>query len=471
MNTNKLWWSVTEAVAAEKGLPVERVAQALEEAMGAWLIKHVGREGQCQVSGVSQGELVARFRSNDDAPWESIPWPAPTRTAAQAVKQGLYQRLAQASRSITAERWDPRVGELIAGSVKRVSHGTVVLDLGLGDEGTLTAEHRLEGGFLRIGQTVRAVVHEVNDEGRGPVVSLSRTSDAYLLALLEREVPEIRDGRVDIRALARAPGRQAKVVLSAAAGFNGDPVAVCVGMRGLRVHAIAQDLGQERLDLVVWHDDPVERIVACLGEVEPRQLVLDEERGEAWVSVTQWGLARAIGRQGQNVRLASKASGWRIEVMEEGALVDRMAQDRAERMAVFQERLDVDASLAEALIEGGIDTLAGLAAMDGDEVQRWAAEVGLPPPEADELARRARAVWGEEEAARAQAQACALEQRQSLLDLGVTCEQADRLGRQGVNDAAALADCAVDDIQLWAEVTRAQVGGWILAARDAVAVV
>src|SRR5919206_339396 len=278
-----------------------------------------------------------------------------------------------------------QVADIVNGLAKRVEFGNVVVDLGRA-EAILRREELLPRESFRQGERVRAYIYDVRQEPRGPQIFLSRTHPQFMAKLFAQEVPEIYDGIIEIRAVARDPGSRAKIaVVSRDSGI--DPVGACVGMRGSRVQAVVAELQGEKIDIIQWNPDPATFIVNGLAPAEVTKVVMDEEEERVEVVVPDEQLSLAIGRRGQNVRLASQLTGWQIDIMTESQESERRQREFAERTALFQEALDVDEVIAQLLVTEGFASVEDVAYVDASEI---AAIEGFDEDTADEIQARAR---------------------------------------------------------------------------------
>ena len=465
MELNKHWKPLAEAVAHEKNLPVERIVAALGAALASLTLRKNPRPGTCKVEGLLDNQPQAWFQPEGEDHWEPMELPALTRTAAQWVKQALYQNLRQELREQAFAAWKHREGELVRGVVKRSDFQRIQVDLGNGTEGVLLREDRLAGDLPKPGQALMAVVSQVSLEGSGPVVRLSRSNETFVQALLEREVPEVAEGLVRVRAIARRAGHQTKVALEAGTGFRGDPVGACVGMRGVRIQAVTRELGNERLELLQWHENVAETLSAALGPGVER-LVLDEARRRALAGVRDGELSKVIGRGGTNVRLAGQLVGWMVEALANADLDRRIAQEDAEAAHDLAHALVLDEELALALVQEGLGDVASIAAAGAEELQLVFAD--LSEDMAMELWRRS------VEAADQEALVNRLKEEerqagiQSLLGLGIGSAHALILAEQGIGSAEDLAEQSVMDVLPWKGVDTETLGQWIMAARKSV---
>lgn len=297
------------------------------------------------------------------------------RIAAQTAKQVIFQKVRDAERERMFEEYKDRTGEIVSGVIKRVEYGNVTIDLGRG-EGYMRRQDALPREHFKTGERVRAYIFEVRREQRGPQIFLSRTHPGFLAQLFKQEVPEIYDGVIEIKAVARDPGSRAKIaVISRDSSI--DPVGACVGMRGSRVQAVVGELQGEKIDIIPWTNDIATFVVNALAPAEVTKVVLDEDNNRLDVVVPDDHLSLAIGRRGQNVRLATQLSGWNIDIMTEADESERRQNEFKTRSTLFMNALDVDEVIAhllvvegftsiEDIVETSIDELAGIEGFDGD---------------------------------------------------------------------------------------------------------
>ncbi len=289
------------------------------------------------------------------------------RIAAQTAKQVIVQKVREAERAKVVEQYSDRQGELIAGTVKKVTRDNVIVDLGNNAEAMLPRENLLPREVFRMGERVRAVLQEIRSEGRGPQLVLSRTSPEMLIELFRIEVPEIAEEMIEIRAASRDPGARAKIAVKTNDGRL-DPVGACVGMRGARVQAVSNELGGERVDIVLWDDNPAQLVINAMSPAEVASIIIDEETHSMDVAVAEEALAMAIGRSGQNVRLASELTGWELNVMSEVEASEKHESEVGKTIELFEQHLDVDADLAELLVAEGFTTLEEVAYVPVNEM-------------------------------------------------------------------------------------------------------
>ena len=364
------------------------------------------------------------------------------RVQTQMARQVVTGKVREAERANQYEEFKDRVGEIVNGTVKRVEYGNTIVDLGRG-EGIMRRDQSIPREVFNVGDRVRTYIYDVRPEAKGPQVMLSRAHPGFMAKLFAQEVPEVYDGVIEIRAAARDAGSRAKMaVLSNDSSI--DPVGACVGMRGSRVQAVVAELQGEKIDIIQWNDDEPTFIVNALAPAEVAKVVMDEEADRVEVVVPDEQLSLAIGRRGQNVRLASQLTGWQIDIITESQDSERRQKEFAERTALFQEALDVDETIAQLLVTEGFATIEDLAFVESYEV----AEIeGFDEETAEELQTRAREFL-DRKAAELDAKRVALGVEDAVLDVpGVTGAIAVALGEGGVKTVEDLADLATDEIR------------------------
>jgi N utilization substance protein A len=359
------------------------------------------------------------------------------RIAAQSAKQVILQKVREAERERQYEEFKDRQGEIINGLVKRTEYGNVIVDVGRG-EAVLRRDQLINREMFRNGDRVRAYIKEVRSEQRGPQIFLSRTAPEFMAALFEMEVPEIYDGIIEIKAVARDPGSRAKIgVISYDNSI--DPVGACVGMRGSRVQAVVNELQGEKIDIIPWNEDAPTFLVNALQPAEVTKVVLDEDADRIAVVVPDEQLSLAIGRRGQNVRLASQLTGLDIDIMTEAEESERRQAEFEQRSKLFMETMNVDEVVAQLLVSEGFATLEEVAYIDIEELLSID---GFDQDTADELQARARESLDEINS-KALAEAIALGVEQSLIDFeGLTPQMLVALGQDGVKTIEDFATCA-----------------------------
>ena len=364
------------------------------------------------------------------------------RVQTQMARQVVTGKVREAERANQYEEFKDRVGEIVNGTVKRVEYGNTIVDLGRG-EGIMRRDQSIPREVFNVGDRVRTYIYDVRPEAKGPQVMLSRAHPGFMAKLFAQEVPEVYDGVIEIRAAARDAGSRAKMaVLSNDSSI--DPVGACVGMRGSRVQAVVAELQGEKIDIIQWNDDEPTFIVNALAPAEVAKVVLDEEADRVEVVVPDEQLSLAIGRRGQNVRLASQLTGWQIDIITESQDSERRQKEFAERTALFQEALDVDETIAQLLVTEGFATVEDLAFVESYEVSEIE---GFDEETAEELQTRAREFL-DRKAAELDAKRVALGVEDDVLNVpGVTGAIAVALGEGGVKTVEDLADLATDEIR------------------------
>ncbi|MES2607179.1 MAG: transcription termination factor NusA [Pseudomonadota bacterium] len=320
----------------------------------------------------------------DDEISEALPPIEFGRVAAQSARQVIFQKVREAERTHVYEEYKDRIGEIISGIVKRIEFGNVVLDLGRG-EGILRREEMIPRETFRVGDRVRVLITEIRPDARGPMISTSRTHPHFMARLFEQEVPEIYDGIIEIKGVARDPGSRAKMsVLTNDSSL--DAVGSCVGIRGSRVQSIVNEFHGEKVDIIPWSENPATYVVNALAPAEVIRVVIDEDTQRVQVVVIETQLSLAIGRRGQNVRLASQLTGWSIDIITETEDQERRAEDITTRTNLFTEALDVDEILAQLLAAEGFSRVEDIAYSD---VSEFATIEGLDEDIGAELQNRA----------------------------------------------------------------------------------
>jgi N utilization substance protein A len=363
------------------------------------------------------------------------------RIAAQAAKQVIFQKVRDAERERQHEEFKERAGEVITGVVKRVEFGHVVVDLGRA-EGVIRRDQQIPREVVRVGDRVRSLILKVVRENRGPQIFLSRAHPDFMKKLFAQEVPEIYDGIIEIKAAARDPGSRAKIgVISHDSSI--DPVGACVGMKGSRVQAVVQELQGEKIDIIPWSPDLATFVVNALQPATVSRVVIDEEEARIEVVVPDDQLSLAIGRRGQNVRLASQLTGSAIDIMTEADASEKRQREFVERSTMFQEELDVDETLAQLLVAEGFGALEEVAYVELDEL---ASIEGFDDELATELqSRAAEALERREDAAREERRAMGVSDE--LAEMPYLTEQMlVTLGKANIKTLDDLADLATDEL-------------------------
>jgi transcription termination/antitermination protein NusA len=289
------------------------------------------------------------------------------RIAAQTAKQVIVQKVREAERAQIVDQFLPRVGELISGTVKKVTRDAVIVDLGGNAEALLPRECLIARETFRVGDRLRALLLEVRPDARGPQLMLTRTSPRMLVELFKIEVPEVAEQVIEIRGAARDPGSRAKIAVKTNDGRI-DPVGACVGMRGSRVQAVSGELAGERIDIVLWDDNPAQLVINAMAPAEVASIVVDEETHSMDIAVTEDNLAQAIGRGGQNVRLASELTGWTLNIMTEEDAAAKQEEEADKYIQEFMEALEVDEDVAGVLVDEGFTTIEEIAYVPMEEL-------------------------------------------------------------------------------------------------------
>jgi transcription termination/antitermination protein NusA len=368
------------------------------------------------------------------------------RIAAQSAKQVIVQKVRDAERDRMYDEYKDRIGEIVNGTVKRAEYGNVIVDLGKG-EGIVRRDEALPRETFRPGDRIRAYVYDVRREQRGPQIFLSRTHPQFMAKLFGQEVPEIYDGVVEVVSVARDPGSRAKIGVRSK-DSSIDPVGACVGMRGSRVQAVVNELQGEKIDIIQWSADVATFVVNALAPAEVAKVVLDEDVERIEVVVPDEQLSLAIGRRGQNVRLASQLTGWDIDIMTEAEESERRQKEFASRTKTFVDALDVDETLAQLLASEGFSAVEELVSIDAEEI---AAIDGLDEATAQELQSRATAFL-EKQSAEWESKRMELGVQDDLANFGgLTPQMLVALGETGVKSLEDFADLATDDLTGWNE--------------------
>jgi len=468
---NKEILMVAEAVSNEKGVSRDVIFEAIEQALAMATKKRYDEEANIRVAidrtdgsyesfrwwevvdDDTLAELGTQFTLEEahekksglvagDTYEESVENVIFGRIAAQTAKQVIVQKVREAERALVVEAYLNRIGDILAGAVKKVTRDHIVVDLGNNTEGLLPREELVGREVFRINDRVRAVLKEIREETRGPQLLLSRKVNEMLIELFKIEVPEVSEEVIEIRAAARDPGLRAKIAVKTNDGRI-DPIGACVGMRGARVQAVSNELDGERIDIVLWDDNPAQLVINAMAPAEVESIVVDEDTNSMDVAVAEDNLAQSIGKNGQNVRLASDLTGWRINVMTVEEAEQKQEAESTDFIKVFMEKLDIDDDVALVLVEEGFTTLEEVAYVPLEEMM---AIEGFDEDIADELRARAKdalltmALTSEEELSQS-------EPADDLLNMeGMDQPLAHRLAAEGVITMEDLAEQAVDDL-------------------------
>ena len=480
---------IAEAVAREKSIDKEIVIEAIEEAIQKGARSRYGAEHDIRVhidpkSGETTIKRVITVVADDavfgggvDEEGTELPFEEPPgimrladalrrektakigdtydeilppfefgRVQTQMARQVVMGKVRDAERERQFEEYKDRVGEIVSGTVKRVEYGNVVVDLGRG-EGIMRRDQSIPRENFNIGDRCRCYIYDVRRETKGPQILLSRAHGGFMAKLFAQEVPEVYDGVIEIRAVARDPGSRAKMaVISNDSSI--DPVGACVGMRGSRVQAVVAELQGEKIDIIQWSQDEATFIVNALAPAEVSKVVMDEEDERVEVVVPDEQLSLAIGRRGQNVRLASQLTGWQIDIMTESQASERRQREFAERTSLFQEALDVDEVIAQLLVTEGFATVEDVAFVDVSEV---ASIEGFDEETGAEIQARAQD-YLDREAAELDGKRKELGVEDGVLAIdGITLPMAVALGAGDVKSVEDLAGLVPDDLRGWFE--------------------
>ena len=368
------------------------------------------------------------------------------RIAAQSAKQVIVQKVRDAERDRMYEEYINRVGEIVNGTVKRVEYGNVIVDLGRG-EAIIRRDELIPREMYRYGDRVRAYIYDVRREQRGPQIFLSRTHPQFMSKLFMQEVPEIYDGIITIRSIARDPGSRAKIAVTSN-DSSIDPVGACVGMRGSRVQAVVAELQGEKIDIIPWTENIADLVVSALQPADVAKVVLDEQAEKIEVVVPDEQLSLAIGRRGQNVRLASQLIGWDIDILTEQEESERRQKEFTERSALFMQALDVDEMVAQLLASEGFSSVEQLAYIELSEI---ASIQGFDEETATEIQTRA-SDYLERLERENDEQRKTLGVEDGLYDIpGLNAAMLVALGNADIKTVDDFAGCAVDDLVGWTE--------------------
>lgn len=390
---------------------------------------------------------------------ETVESPAFGRIGAQQAKQVIMQKVREAERKKTETRYQKRIGELLSATVKKVTSDQIILDLGDNAEGVISRDQMIPRETVRMSDRIRAYLYSVRSDKRGPQLQLSRIHPQMLAELFKIEVPEIGEQVIEIKAVARDPGSRAKIAVKTNDGRI-DPIGACVGMRGSRVQAVSGELGGERIDIVLWDDNPVQLVINAMAPAEVASIVADEETKTMDVAVREDQLSQAIGRNGQNVRLAGELTGWRLNVMTETDAQTKHTAESARIQQNFMQDLNIDETTAMALVQEGFNTLDELAFAPPEE------RINIPgftEEQVNELRNRARDQLLAKEL---EAQLSMPEPAEDLLMLdGMTPELGQELAKRGIITQEDLAEQAIDDISDIQGLDEKTAGELIMAAR------
>ena len=483
---------VVDAVAAEKGVPESVILEAIEAALASAAKKRYvdqdvlvrvqidPKDGSYETfrrwevvaddvvmeSPDRQVRLMDALDESEDAEVgdyieEQIENPDFGRIAAQAAKQVIVQRVREAERAQVVDAWKDRVGELVTGVVKRVERGSIYVDLGGNAEAIIAKDKGIPRDVLRTGDRVRGYLFDVRSEPRGPQLFISRAAPEFMMELFKLEVPEVGQGLVSIMACARDPGDRAKIAVLAHDNRT-DPIGACIGMRGSRVQAVTNELNGERVDIVLWSDNAAQFVINAMAPAEVQSIIVDEDKHSMDLAVAEDKLAQAIGRGGQNVRLASRLTGWQLNVMTADQVQAKSEAEQAAARQLFMDKLEVDEEIAGILVAEGFSTVEEVAYVPVGELL---AVEGFDEDIVEELRSRARDALLNEALAAEES----LEEHQPAEDLlsleGMDETTAYALSERGVRTREDLAELAVDEITDIEDMDEARASALIMEAR------
>ena len=383
------------------------------------------------------------------------------RIAATQAKQVIIQKIREAERALTADAFEPRIGEMMYGEVKKQTRDGYIIDLGDNAEGYLSRDQMLPREQLRVKSRINAILYHVNRDNRGAQLLLSRTSPDMLIALMNKEVPEISEQIIEIRDVARQPGVRAKISVKTN-DHRIDPVGACIGMRGTRIQAVQSELDGERIDVIVWSDDPAQYIISALEPADVSSIILDEDAKTADIIFTANDqLARAIGAQGQNVRLASELTGYKLNMMLEAEYLERQQNETKAYLELFYNRLEVDEDLAQALVDVGFTSIEEVAYVP---VETFYDIEGLDDDAIEMIQERAKEVVIADELVKQQNMK---EPSKELLTMdGMTTDWAYKLAQRDIITLDDLAEQAVFDLEDIEGLDEKTAGELIMKARE-----
>ena len=481
---------VVESVSNEKGVPANVIFEALELALATATKKRFEDEVDLRVEINRHTGAYETFRrwtvvEEDDLDDPAIEtWPSKVaqthpgaqvgdvveekiesiefgRIAAQTAKQVIVQKVREAERAQVVDAYRERLGEIISGTVKKVTRDNVIVDLGNNAEALLAREDIISRETFRVGVRLRALLKEIRTENRGPQLILSRTAPEMLIELFRIEVPEIAEGLIEVMAASRDPGSRAKIAVRSK-DKRIDPQGACIGMRGSRVQAVSGELGGERVDIVLWDDNPAQFVINAMSPAEVAAIIVDEDAHAMDIAVGADNLAQAIGRGGQNVRLASQLTGWTLNVMTESDIQAKQQAETGDILRNFIEELEVDEELAQVLVDEGFTSLEEIAYVPVEEMLNID---GFDEDIVNELRARAKdrlltkAIATEEKLADAHP-------AEDLLSLeGMDKDLAMELAVRGVITREDLAEQSIDDLLDIDGIDDDRAGKLIMAAR------
>tara|TARA_Y100001970_G_scaffold290274_1_gene423426 strand:- start:76600 stop:78072 length:1473 start_codon:yes stop_codon:yes gene_type:complete len=477
---------VAEAVSSEKGLPKDSIFEAIEFALASATKKRYQESSNIEVkidkstgdyesfrcwevveeedfidSGIhillNDAQKIDPSLDLNSMHKEKVENVEFGRIAAQAAKQVIVQKVREAERAQVVENYRSVLGELVNGTVKKVTREFLIVDLGDGADAILSRNELIPGEVFRIGDRLRAVLREEERENRGSQLTLSRRCPEMVGELFKLEVPEISEQVIEIKAIARDPGSRTKIAVKTNDNRI-DPVGACVGMRGSRVQAVSNELGNERLDIVIWDDDPAQLLINSIGPAEIVSITLNEETGIMDIAVTQDTLAQAIGKSGQNVRLTSQITGWKLNVIDENS-TDNLSENKTENdVSNLAKYLDVDSDLASLLVERGFSTLESISS---SPLQELSAIEGLDESISEVLINRSK-----EALLTIAMEMSSSEEPDDLMSVeGIDMQLAMELKQKGISDKEELAEQSIEELTNLIDITEDEAGKIIMSAR------
>ena len=487
---NKEILLVAETVSNEKGVAEKVIFDAIEAALEMATKKRYGQEFEIKVSvdrNTGDYKTVRLWTVIDDASEEGIENPhvqlllaeaqknypdaqvgdvieeaMPSvefgRIAAQSAKQVIVQKVREAERAQVVQNYQSRKGELVSGVVKKVTRDNVVLDLGNNVEAIIPREEMIPREVVRPNDRIRGYLYDVRYELRGAQLFVSRTRPDMLIELFKIEVPEIGEEVIEIKSAARDPGSRAKIAVKTNDGRI-DPIGACVGMRGSRVQAVSGELGGERIDIVLWDDSPAQLVINAMAPAEVASIVVDEDKHTMDVAVKEEQLSQAIGRNGQNVRLATQLTGWAINVMTEDQAKQKTESEAKDVLQFFVKHLDVDEDVARVLVDEGFASIEEIVYVPEEElldIEAFDEEVvaALRQRAQDYLLTKMLSGGGAKMPA------------EDLLKMeGMTEELANQFAKKGISTMEDLAEQSVDDLQAITDISKEEAGRLIMTAR------
>ncbi|MGM7318624.1 transcription termination factor NusA [Idiomarina sp. ST10R2A5] len=484
---------VAEAVSNEKAVPREKIFEALESALAhatkkkydgdievrididrntgefdtfrRWLVVEdtdTGLEHPYREISLSAAQYEDPSVQAGDYVEEQIDSIQFDRITTQTAKQVIVQKVREAERAQVVDEYRDQVGEMVSGIVKRANREHVILDLGSNAEAIIYRDEMLPRESVRPGDRIRGLLYDVRPEARGAQLFVSRTNPNFLLELFRIEVPEIGEEMIELRGAARDPGSRAKIAVKSN-DKRIDPVGACVGMRGARVQAVSGELGGERVDIVLWDDNPAQFVINAMAPAEVASIVVDEDAHTMDIAVAADNLAQAIGKGGQNVRLASQLTGWTLNVMTEDEFNEKNEAEAQRLLNLFVSTLDIDEDFATVLVDEGFSSLEEVAYVP---VAEFLDIEGMDEDIVEELRSRARAYLTTKALATEESLESA-EPDETLLNLeGMDRHLAYVLASKGVTSLEELAEQGVDDLADIEELNEQQAGDLIMKARN-----